>query len=58
MQIGVLDIVNGELRARSDNDRVMVAEIAKVRAIADQGLNFHGEGSPLHRPENFTQVTV
>src|SRR5271170_2779959 len=34
MQVGVLDIVNGKLCARSHNDRVMVAEIAEVRAIA------------------------
>src|ERR1700733_12152727 len=58
VQVCVLDIVNRELRASADNDRVMIAKIAEIRAIADQRLNEHGKGAPLHGPQNFAQVGV
>src|ERR1700735_381981 len=58
VQICVLNIIDRELCASAYDDRVMIAKISKIRAIANQRLNEHSECAALHGPQNFTQVGV
>ena len=58
VQISVLYIVHRDLRGEPHGQGVVVAQVSKIGARADQRFHVHGKSAAVRRLQNFPQIGV